>query len=127
MRSHSCSISIAAAKARMANGHSPSQVAKITSGSSTAAETTRSTRLLGPVFAGVSGPSCIVVPCAAGSLTGTAISPLAALEFGNGGSQVLLAEIGPQLVDENQLAVGGLPQQDIDRKSTRLNSSHYCA
>src|SRR5262249_43928606 len=55
------------------------------------------------------------LPCSAGgALSGdTAIATFASAELSDGLLEVLLAEVGPQRVDEHQFGVGALPQQEI--------------
>src|SRR6478672_9285353 len=42
-----------------------------------------------------------------------AIATIAATELGDGPFEMLLAEVGPQGVDEHQLGIGALPEQEI--------------
>src|SRR5258708_4837916 len=52
--------------------------------------------------------------CPAGALTAdAAIATFAPAELGDRLLEMLLAEIGPQRVDEHQLGIGALPEQEI--------------
>src|SRR5689334_1014969 len=98
-RSHSPIIRGAAIAATRSIQGKPIHTAASSSGPRTTADTTR-----------VSRPR----KRAGGALaTDAAIATLAAAELGDGALEVLLAEVGPQRVDEHQLGVGTLPEQEI--------------
>src|SRR3546814_3652270 len=51
-----------------------------------------------------------------------AVASLAPTEFRDGGFEVALVEVGPQLVDEDELAVGRLPEQEVAERSEEHTS-----
>src|SRR5689334_14955722 len=81
----------------------PNQIANSSIGPSTAADRTRVDRPRKRRTAG-----------AAGALDDdTAIATFASPEFGDRQLEMLLAEVGPERVDEHQLGVGTLPEQEV--------------
>src|SRR5438270_47151 len=101
-RIHSETMIGAASAARRSIQGKPNQTAARTSGARIAADTTRSKR-----------PRKRVVGANGALATDAAIATFAAAELGNRLLEMLLAEVGPQGVDEDQLGVGALPQQEI--------------
>src|SRR4051812_34995588 len=98
-RSHSPIIRGATTAVTRSIHGKPNHTAARSSGPSTAADTTLSSR-----------PR----KRAGGALVAdAAIATLAAAELGDGALEMLLAEVGPQRVDEHQLGVGTLPEQEI--------------
>src|SRR5947207_8744467 len=101
-RIHSETMMGAASAAMRSIQGKPNQIAARTSGPRIAADTVRSNR-----------PRKRAVG-ANGALTAdAAIATFAAAELGDGLLEMVLAEVGPQCVDENKLRVGALPQQEI--------------
>src|SRR5689334_20484624 len=98
-RSHSPTISGATTAATRSIHGKPIHTAASSSGPSTAADTTRSSRPRKRAGAALAADA--------------AIATVAAAELDDRPLQMLLAEVGPQRVDEHQLGVGTLPQQEI--------------
>src|SRR6185436_8235901 len=80
----------------------PYQTAANSNGPRITADTTRSSR---PRKRAGDAPGALAADAA--------IATFAAAEFGNRLLQMLLAEVGPQCVDEHQLGIGALPEQEI--------------
>src|SRR5690242_4235658 len=101
-RTNSETIIGAASAARRSIQGKPNQTAARTSGARIAADTVRSKR-----------PRKRAVGANGALTTDAAIATFAAAKLGNRLLEMLLAEVGPQGVDEHQLSVGTLPQQEI--------------
>src|SRR5262245_20821771 len=67
----------------------------------------------------------------AGPFESTALAPadaakpaVASCEFGERRQQVCTIEIGPQLVDEDEFGIGGLPKQEIRQAALAAGADH---
>src|SRR6187549_422222 len=99
MPSHSMTMIGAASATRRSIQGNPNHSAASTGGANTSADTTR--RIRSRDFRGVR------------SAADAAIAPFASAELGDGLLEMILAEVGPQRVDEHQLGVGALPEQEV--------------
>jgi hypothetical protein len=95
MSAYSCKAITAATAANAKSHQPPAQTMTSTSGRPTSATSTREIR-------GVT----------TGGLSTAEAAPAAGVVV-EGGAELLLAEVGPERVDEDQLRIGELPQEEV--------------